>query len=82
MKLKCKIDGEWITRLCDGGVSWLLQNEGDVGCRNGGIGVETLWEWNGLPWEHSAGNQWEGGQAETRSLTVNGVRAVGWAGRG
>ena len=49
---------------------------------NSGTGVETLWERNGLPWEHSAGNQWEGGQAETRSLTVNGVRAVGWAGRG
>ena len=60
MKLTCKIDGEWITRLCDGGVSWLLQNEGDLGCRNGGTGVATLWERNGLPWEHSAGNEWEG----------------------
>ena len=30
-------------------------------------GGETLWEQNGLPWEHSAENQWEGGEAETES---------------
>ena len=28
---------------------------------------ETLWEQNGLPWKHSAENQWEGGEAETES---------------
>ena len=27
-------------------------------------GGETLWEQNGLPWEHSTENQWEGGKAE------------------
>ena len=30
-------------------------------------GGETLWEQNGLPREHSAENQWEGGEAETES---------------
>ena len=34
----------------------------------GSVGSEeTLWEQNGLPWEHSAKNQWEGGQAETEN---------------
>ena len=33
-------------------------------------GGETLWEHNGLPWEHSAENQWEGRQAETKSLIM------------
>ena len=84
MKLTCKIDGESITRLCDGGVSWLLQNEGNFGCGNDGTGVETLWERNGLPWDHSAENQWEGRDAETKCLTENeeGVRVVGWVGTG
>ena len=31
---------------------------------------ETLWEQNGLPWEHSAENQWEGREAETESLIL------------
>ena len=62
--------GSGITRLCDGDVSWLLQKEGDRGCGNGGTGVETLWEQNGLPWEHSAENQWEGGEAEAKSLIM------------
>ena len=30
-------------------------------------GGETLWEQNGLTWEHSAENQWEGEEAETES---------------
>ena len=30
-------------------------------------GEETLWKQNGLPWEHSAENEWEGGEAETES---------------
>ena len=30
-------------------------------------GGETLWEKNGVPWEHSAENQWKGGEAETES---------------
>ena len=30
-------------------------------------GGESLWEQNGLPWEHSAENQWEGGEVETES---------------
>ena len=34
----------------------------------GSIGSgETLWEQNGLSWEHSAENQWEGGEVETES---------------
>ena len=33
---------------------------------------ETLWEQNGLPWEHSAENQWEGGEAETESSVLYG----------
>ena len=33
-------------------------------------GVETLWEQNGLPWEHSAENQWEGGETETERLIM------------
>ena len=38
-------------------------------CGSVGVG-ETLWELNGLPWEHSAENQWEGGEAETESLIL------------
>ena len=33
-------------------------------CGSVGSG-ETLWEQNGLLWEHSAENQWGGGEAET-----------------
>ena len=62
--------GSRITRLCDGDVIWLLQNERDLERENGGTGVETLWQQNGLPWEHSAGNQWEEGEAETKRLIV------------
>ena len=62
--------GSGITRLCDGDVSWFLQSEGDLGCGNGGTGVETLWEQSGQPWEYSAKNQWEGGEAETKSLIM------------
>ena len=28
---------------------------------------ETLWEQNELPWEHSAENQWKGGETEAES---------------
>ena len=38
---------------------------------------ETVWEQDGLPWEHSAENQWEGGEAETESLILQ-----GWKGKG
>ena len=38
-------------------------------CGSVGVG-ETLWEQNGLPWEHSAENQWEGGEAETERLIM------------
>ena len=31
--------GRRFTRLCAGDVSWLLQNEGNWGCENGGAGV-------------------------------------------
>ena len=55
--------GSGIARLCDGDVSRLLQNKGDLGCGNGGTGVETLWEHDGLPREYSAENQCEGGEA-------------------
>ena len=54
--------GSGTTRLCDGGASWLLQNEGDWVCGTGETGAETLWEQNGLPWKHSAENQWVGGR--------------------
>ena len=30
-------------------------------------GGETLWEQNGLPWEHSAESQWEREEAETEN---------------
>ena len=33
-------------------------------------GGEILWEQNGLPWEHSAEKQWEGGETETESLIL------------
>ena len=33
-------------------------------------GGETLWEQNGLPWEHSAENQRERGEAERESLIL------------
>ena len=33
-------------------------------------GGETLWEQNGLPWEHSAENQWEEGKPEIESLIM------------
>ena len=38
-------------------------------CGSAGVG-ETLWEQNGLPWEHSAENQWEGAEAETEILLL------------
>ena len=62
--------GSGITRLCDGDASWLLQNEGDFSCGNSGTDVETLWKQNGPPWEYSAENQWEGEEAETKSLIM------------
>ena len=31
---------------------------------------ETMWDQNGLPSEHSAENQWEGGEAETEILIL------------
>ena len=62
--------GSGITRLCDGDVSWLLQDGGHLECGNGGTGVKILWEQNRLPWEYSAENQWEGGEAETKSLIM------------
>ena len=62
--------GSEITRLCDGDVSWLLQDRGHLESGNGGTGVKTLWEQNRLPWEHSAENQWEGGEAKTKSLIM------------
>ena len=33
-------------------------------------GGETLWQQNGLPWEHSAENQEEGGEVKTKSLIM------------
>ena len=47
-------------------------------------GGETLWEQNGLPWEHSAEKRWEGGEAETERLILLGERGGGcweWRGR-
>ena len=36
-------------------------------------GGETLWEQNGLPWEHSAEKRWEGGETETERLILLGA---------
>ena len=45
-------------------------------------GGETLWEQNGLPWEHSAEKRWEGGETETERLILLRERGGGGAGSG
>ena len=43
---RVKTMGSEITRLCDGDVSWLLQNDRDWGCANSGTGMLAYcWGW-------------------------------------
>ena len=53
--------GRLLRMICD---PFLVSVCGSVG------DGETLWEQNGLPWEHSVENQRERGEAETESLIL------------